>query len=246
MPRNLLETLLTLQSSSHPDELAATIETLVAGMGFDYYRLAIIIPLSRQRPIVRIFNSCPAEWIDRYNKLNLISVDPIVSAAQQQLTPIRWAELRAGDEAMVVMSEAASFGLRSGVSYPLHGPRGERGVLSFITEAHKPDLYLNKAGELAMTIPFVLEAVLRLCRPDDRFTLSKMERRCLFWVSEGKNSEEIGLIMGITERTVHYHLQRACRKLGATNRYQAVARAVQSGEVAITLDKTPVIDHIRT
>lgn len=242
---NLFETLLSLQSVRHPDELAAKVERIVRGLGFDYYRLAIIIPLSHQRPLVRIFNSCPPEWIDRYNRLGLIAVDPVIAAAQAQLTPIRWAELRADDHAMTVMDEAAGFGLRSGVSYPLHGPRGERGALSFITERHNPGLYIEKAGELAMVIPFVLEAVLRLCRPDDRRTLNGVERECLFWVSEGKRSEEIGIIMEIPERTVNYHLKQACRKLGATNRFQAVARAVQSGEVAITLDKTTVIDHRR-
>ncbi|MNI87261.1 Bacterial regulatory protein, luxR family [compost metagenome] len=49
--------------------------------------------------------------------------------------------------------------------------------------------------------------------------------------------------MEIQERTVNYHLKQACRKLGAANRLQAVARAVQSREVAISLDKTTVIDH---
>ena len=87
---NLFETLLSLQSVRHPDELAAKVERIVRGLGFDYYRLAIIIPLSHQRPLVRIFNSCPPEWIDRYNRLGLIAVDPVIAAAQVQLTPIRW------------------------------------------------------------------------------------------------------------------------------------------------------------
>ncbi|MNH76116.1 Transcriptional activator protein LuxR [compost metagenome] len=240
---HLFETLLSLQSVRHPDELAASIESIITGLGFDYYRLAIIIPLSHQRPIIRIFNSCPSEWVARYNQLNLIVIDPVVAAAQQQITPIRWDELRAGEEAMVVMSEAAEFGLRAGVSYPLHGPAGERGVVSFITEARNPSLYIERAGELAMVVPFVLEAVLRLCRPVAKRGLNGAETACLRWVSEGKCSEAIGIIMGIPERTVNYHLQRACRKLGAANRYQAVARAVQAGEVAISFDEVRIIDY---
>ncbi|WP_368188802.1 LuxR family transcriptional regulator [Aeromonas sp. R7-3] len=241
----LFENLLTLKEARHPDELAARIERIVTGLGFDYYRMAVIIPLSHQRPVIRIFNSCPSEWIDRYNRLNLIAIDPVVAAAQRQLTPIRWDALRASDEAMMVMSDAAAFGLRAGVSYPLHGPDGERGVLSFITEAPRPGLYIERAAELAMVVPFVLEAVLRLCRPTSQRALSGAEAECLRWVSEGKCSEAIGVIMGMPERTVNYHLQRACRKLGAATRSQAVARAMQAGDVPITLGESRVIDYGR-
>ncbi|WP_234920468.1 helix-turn-helix domain-containing protein, partial [Aeromonas veronii] len=46
---------------------------------------------------------------------------------------------------------------------------------------------------------------------------------CLFWASEGKTSGEIACILGITERTVNYHLNQVTRKTGSMNRYQAIA-----------------------
>ncbi|MNF99653.1 Transcriptional activator protein LuxR [compost metagenome] len=144
---------------------------------------------------------------------------------------------------MDVMIEAAKCGLRFGVSYPLHGPRGEHGVLSFITERYRPGFYIGIAPTLAMVVPYVLDAAMKACRPKGEVGLRVIESDCLFWVSEGKSSAEIAIILGIPERTVTHHLNSATRKLGAANRYNAVAKAMASGELAMTLDRAQVIDY---
>ncbi|MFM5440135.1 autoinducer binding domain-containing protein [Aeromonas enteropelogenes] len=244
MTKNLLERLTLLGHITDPDELSAAIEKLITSLGFDYFRLAIIIPVYQQRPLIRILNSCPPEWIEQYNYHGMISRDPVIAAARTKTVPIRWHELSGTDEQMDVMVEAAKCGLRSGVSHPLRGPRGETGVLSFITERYRPDLYLEMAPTLAMVVPYVLDAALRACRPSHIKPLRVVEADCLFWVGAGKTTAEIGIIMGIPERTVNYHLTEAGKKLGANNRYNAVALALASGELVTTLDKVRVIDHI--
>lgn len=244
MTKNLLGRLQALGHITDPDELSAAIEQLIKELGFDYFRLAIIIPVNHQRPLIRILNSCPPEWIEQYNYHGMIARDPVVAAARSQTAPIRWHELRGTDEQMDVMVEAAKCGLRSGVSHPLHGPRGETGVLSFITERYSPGLYLEMAPTLAMVVPYVLDASLNACRPSDTKPLKVVEADCLFWVGAGKTTAEIGIIMGMPERTVNYHLTEAGKKLGAHNRYNAVALALSSGELTPTLDKARVIDHI--
>ncbi|WP_245508883.1 helix-turn-helix domain-containing protein [Bradyrhizobium nanningense] len=47
------------------------------------------------------------------------------------------------------------------------------------------------------------------------------------WVAEGKSSWEIGVILGISENTVNFHVENTMRKLGATSRIQAVATAIR-------------------
>jgi DNA-binding CsgD family transcriptional regulator len=58
-------------------------------------------------------------------------------------------------------------------------------------------------------------------------TLTARELEVLTWVARGKSAWEIGEILRITKRTVDEHVQRATRKLGATNRTQAAAMAVR-------------------
>ncbi len=62
-----------------------------------------------------------------------------------------------------------------------------------------------------------------------RRALSIREHTCLHWAAVGKPSREIAHLLGISERTVNFHLQNACRKLSARNRRAAVATAMSIG-----------------
>jgi LuxR family transcriptional regulator of spore coat protein len=62
--------------------------------------------------------------------------------------------------------------------------------------------------------------------------LSKREAACLQWAAAGKTSRETAIILGVTERTVNFHVQNACRKLRARNRRAAVAMALTWGLLA--------------
>jgi LuxR family transcriptional regulator, transcriptional regulator of spore coat protein len=59
--------------------------------------------------------------------------------------------------------------------------------------------------------------------------LTGRELQCLAWVSRGKTSWEIAKILGLSERTVNFHLHNACRKLNVYTRGACVARAMQMG-----------------
>lgn len=59
--------------------------------------------------------------------------------------------------------------------------------------------------------------------------LSDREETCLHWAAAGKTSWETAIILGISERTINFHLQNACRKLSARNRRAAVAMALTKG-----------------
>jgi DNA-binding CsgD family transcriptional regulator len=58
--------------------------------------------------------------------------------------------------------------------------------------------------------------------------LSARELDCLQWTAAGKTAWEASVILGITERTVRFHLNAAREKLGCANTTQAVAKAVVS------------------
>ncbi|WP_128948422.1 MULTISPECIES: helix-turn-helix domain-containing protein [Bradyrhizobium] len=46
-------------------------------------------------------------------------------------------------------------------------------------------------------------------------------------VGEGKSSWEIGMIVGISDNAVIFHVENTMGKLGATSRIQAVAIAIR-------------------
>jgi transcriptional regulator EpsA len=57
-------------------------------------------------------------------------------------------------------------------------------------------------------------------------SISDREEQVLGWVREGMSNQEIGVQLGISPLTVKNHVQKILRKLGASNRAQAVARAM--------------------
>jgi LuxR family quorum sensing-dependent transcriptional regulator len=57
--------------------------------------------------------------------------------------------------------------------------------------------------------------------------LTPREREVLTWIASGKTAWEIGEILHISKRTVEEYLAKAAHKLNATNRPQAVARAIR-------------------
>lgn len=61
--------------------------------------------------------------------------------------------------------------------------------------------------------------------------LTEREREILRWAREGKSNLEIGVALGISSLTVKNHIQKILRKLGASNRAQAVALAMSQGQL---------------
>jgi len=63
-------------------------------------------------------------------------------------------------------------------------------------------------------------------------SLTRRELDVLVLLAEGLQHEEIGRRLGISSETVRTHLRKACDRLGATTRTQAVATALRLGLIA--------------
>jgi len=59
--------------------------------------------------------------------------------------------------------------------------------------------------------------------------LTSRELECMHWAAMGKTSWEIGVIIGLAERTINFHITRACEKLGVNRRQAAITIAIQRG-----------------
>jgi len=61
--------------------------------------------------------------------------------------------------------------------------------------------------------------------------ISRREKEVLDWLKDGKSSWDISVILGISERTVYFHVSNIMNKLGASNRSQALSIATRLGLV---------------
>jgi DNA-binding CsgD family transcriptional regulator len=64
------------------------------------------------------------------------------------------------------------------------------------------------------------------------YQLSSRELSVLRWMKEGKTNWEISRILGLSERTIRFHVGSIFEKLEVTSRTQAVARALGTGLIA--------------
>ena len=79
---------------------------------------------------------------------------------------------------------------------------------------------------LAVIINARLAGVARSEIWPQRIDLAEREIEALTWSARGKTSDEIALILGLSKRTIDFHIDNARAKLGVATRIQAVVKAV--------------------
>lgn len=79
---------------------------------------------------------------------------------------------------------------------------------------------------------YLAEAALRTAPVDPQQPLlTPRELECLTWAAAGKTSGEISQIVGISERTVNFHMGNCLLKTNSINRQQAIAKCLFTGVI---------------
>lgn len=124
-------------------------------------------------------------------------------------------------------------------------PEGQRGlVFSLRTECSEIALAsisweqngtaqaerIAAARDLKLLMNYFHNQLLRIngIQAANEILLSTRELDCLSWTAAGKTAWEASIILGITERTVRFHLNIAREKLKCATTTQAVAKAVSN------------------
>jgi DNA-binding NarL/FixJ family response regulator len=85
---------------------------------------------------------------------------------------------------------------------------------------------------LAAIVRARLAGVARNAIWPDLIKLNDREAETLTWAARGKTSSEIATILGLSKRTVDFHIDNARDKLGVATRIQAAVKAAASGLIA--------------
>ena len=95
------------------------------------------------------------------------------------------------------------------------------------------DDYVTKPVDFEVLGALIAARLRRVPRPERqpiRTDLVQRELETLTWAGRGKTSAEIAEILGLSKRTVDFHIERARGKLGVATRMQAVMKAT-SGQL---------------
>ncbi|WP_298231865.1 2-isopropylmalate synthase [uncultured Azohydromonas sp.] len=88
---------------------------------------------------------------------------------------------------------------------------------------------LSAASRVLAEAPRVAGSAMAAVGSDAAQALSAREIEVLQWSAEGKSAGDLATILGISERTVNFHVQQAMQKLNAPNKISAVYRATVTG-----------------
>jgi DNA-binding CsgD family transcriptional regulator len=220
------------------EELHSSATAIAREMGFEHFLYGVQVNTSLTRPYRFILSCYPENWRKHYDEEGYANIDPTVSHCVKTTIPIIWKnEIFKGRKEARVRSEAKDCGLVSGVSFPVHGSRGEAAMLSLSTSRESreaQDDIVATMGKAQLLTCYLHEAVQRIVLskgpiPLKKINLTEREKECLLWAAEGKTGWEIANIIKISERTVTFHLQNVVQKLGVVNRQQAISRALSMG-----------------
>jgi DNA-binding response OmpR family regulator len=90
------------------------------------------------------------------------------------------------------------------------------------------DDYVVKPIDFDMLVTIITARLAGVARTElwpKTAVLSDREAEILTWAARGKTSSEVGQILGLTKRTVDFHIDNARTKLGAATRTEAVIKA---------------------
>ena len=94
------------------------------------------------------------------------------------------------------------------------------------------DDYVTKPIDFELLTAIIrhrLSAVAERKADNTGLKLTDREVEALTWVSRGKSSADIAVILGISERTVNFHMDNAMRKAGVSTRVQAAVKCAMLG-----------------
>jgi len=117
------------------------------------------------------------------------------------------------------------------LTFPFPPRQGESAVFGVAAEA-EPAAWHEKKGDIMREIrilgDYFHSHILRINghNSDAQILISAKELDCLKWTAAGKTAWEASVILGISERTVRFHLNAAREKLDCATTTQAVAKAI--------------------
>lgn len=226
------EQLHILLSTRCEERVFEALAAAARALGFDFCAYGLRMPLPLTRPKTVVMSNYPVAWQKLYQERNYLETDPSVIAASRSCLPTIWSDELFTD-GRELWDNARSFGLNHGWAQFSATSDGVRGMLTLARthEALSPAELKANTGRLIWLAQLAHAGMTRCLggKLQGDHGLSSREIEVLRWTAEGKTASEISQILGISERTVNFHVNNATAKLNANNKTAAVVRAVVLG-----------------
>ncbi len=236
MERSFQEFIDAIQTADVEVDFARIAKRISERFGFRWFAY-----LSLSDDVRTLISSYPKSWTDRYFELGYQQIDPIVRRARHESDLFSWggsAPKESGNrEQRRFFDEAMTFGIKSGITVPIRGGFGRMAAFTMATDGSTASVerLLNDGRDLYQLVGLYFhahvaaKAIAAMNQPRGEGVLSQRERQCLAWAARGKTVADAAILIGISPRTVVFHLEKARHKLNASSIAQCVAEAMRRG-----------------
>lgn len=207
-------------------------------LGFTYAACASHVdPLNPPEGAVMMLEY-PRHWVEYFSSQGLAQRDPIYFTARVQPLPFWWRDQKfrstlARDQ-IDILNEAAEAGLANGLTIPIHAPEALPASCSLVIGPDDIDpLAPSKAQWCAVYAHESARRLLLKLKPPRKRLLTRREREVIELIARGKGDFEIGVILNLSQHTVHNTVRRIMKKYGVVTRIQMFARALRDREILI-------------
>lgn len=193
--------------------------------------------IKSRQPIYRVTYS--NDWQEFYQKYGAEKYDPAIINGLKEVMPFEWRSLKICEpEQKEFLNTARDFQLgKNGFSIPIRDRNGARALISMTSRYNdlKWAKYSRSFRSELVNIAYLLHERFSMhsengctsLRLGDNLTEREIES--LQWTALGKTSEEAALILGVSRRSIDFHVNNAKNKLDTVTRSHAVARALALG-----------------
>lgn len=201
---------------------------------FSFFNMSWLDPVSNSYKEIPSLNywysSASSAWCQRYAEKNYTYVDPVFAYLLKTRSPFVWdvsfGQTKSENDMML---DAQRHGYGSGMSVPIYGPQGDFSVLTIFADDEISDLQ-GWANDIILEFEFLASQLNKIIiekfvakKEASNINLAAREVECLDWVSQGKTAKDVGMILGISERTVRFHLANIRKKFAVATTAQAIA-----------------------
>jgi DNA-binding CsgD family transcriptional regulator len=236
---NHLKPLIDAARKGH--ELHPVVTEIVQQLGFDSFTCAFsTTPRPDRNAQLYVFTTLAREWTQRYDEAAYVEIDPRIQLVNDRSTILIWNGqdfYGRSDRLDQFLRDAAKHNLRSSACFTLHDVNHNGVMISYNSGKIRLDsqaIERNLGTLYAFGTHFhdeFMRLIVRKGLPSrlQGAMLTRREIEVLRMVARGHTSQDIGIKLAITPRTVKFHMDSARTKMCAANRQEAVALAVKAG-----------------
>ncbi len=225
-----------LQARSR-DEFRNEVVRFTQALGFETVSAITVIDRALGKSEFINVDNTPPQFSDTYCDPALQRRDPVMQHCKRQSVPIIWDQDTYVEQGLGELWEhQAEFGYRTGIAMALHLPEGKHFMFGVDREQalpSDPEALQRLVADLQLFAVHAQDSAIRLLVPPPQQpecpALTPRELETLRWTMEGKTAWEVGAVLGISERTVVFHVSNAMHKLGTVSKQQAVLKALRLG-----------------